>query len=136
MSAKLDSGVCAYRKLMCMSDPNLERFAAELRSYMTKKGVKNEPLGKKVGVTRQTISDWRNAKSTPSVARLARLEDALGVERGELSRYLTAESNEVTPTSQPEDLEDRLDRLEESVTEIRRLLERLDNRQGGDEAST
>lgn len=50
-----------------------------IRACREQAGLTQEELGKKVGVTRQTIAAWENRERHPSLEQLGRLAKALGV---------------------------------------------------------
>ena len=47
-------------------------------------GLSQEALAEKLGVTRQTVSNWENGRATPDAHKLAKLCEVLGVGADEL----------------------------------------------------
>lgn len=56
----------------------------QLDKIMEERGVSNTWLGKKVGVTRQTIYNYRHEKTTPDYDVALKICDALKIEWDEL----------------------------------------------------
>lgn len=44
-----------------------------------KKGYKNADISKLTGISKATISDWKNGKSKPKVDKLSKIAECLGV---------------------------------------------------------
>lgn len=73
------------------------KFIAALRK---EKGLTQEQLGEKLGVTNKTISRWENGNYTPDVEMLALLSKEFGVSINELisGERLLAEDFKKPPT--------------------------------------
>lgn len=54
-------------------------FAKQLKYLRQSKQLKQETLGNKLGVTKQSISNWENDNITPSVEMLAKIADFFDV---------------------------------------------------------
>jgi len=61
-----------------------------IRARRKELDISQDQLARRLGIERTDLSDWERGKHEPSEANLARLEDALEVERG----YLTATCDE------------------------------------------
>ncbi len=57
----------------------MDNVKQNLREFRIAKDMGQEELGEYVGVTRQTIGAWEKGESTPTVAQLFKVADALGV---------------------------------------------------------
>jgi transcriptional regulator with XRE-family HTH domain len=56
-------------------------FRAEiLRSIMAERNIKNLTLAKKIGMTNNTISNWKRGVCRPRWAELSKLSQVLGVD--------------------------------------------------------
>ena len=59
-------------------------FAEKLMELRKQKGWSQEELGEKLGVTRQTVSKWELALTTPEMEKLAAISDLFGITTDEL----------------------------------------------------
>lgn len=50
-----------------------------VRRLRQEKGMKQEELGRRLGISKQSISNWENENIMPSVELLERLADCFGV---------------------------------------------------------
>lgn len=50
-----------------------------IRQLRREKGLKQEELGRRLGISKQSVSNWENENIMPSVELLARLADCFGV---------------------------------------------------------
>lgn len=101
-----------------------------IQRYREASHLTQEQLGKKVGVTRQTISAWERGDSTPTVAQLLALAKALGVEpdlllgggeTSDLVLLFRADNPEVLVPG----LRDTLTRKSRDYADLERLLNRV-----------
>ncbi len=51
----------------------------QIRLLRQAQGMKQEQLGKKLGVSKQSVSNWENGNIMPSIELLVRLADCFGV---------------------------------------------------------
>jgi phage repressor protein C with HTH and peptisase S24 domain len=56
-----------------------ERFAAALRAALGRERMTQAALARELDVSQPTVSDWVNAKKTPGIDNLARLQEVLDV---------------------------------------------------------
>ena len=62
---------------------------ADRIQYLRKqKGLSQEELADKIGVSRQAVSKWENGTSEPSTSNLIALAKLYGVDAGELLRNI------------------------------------------------
>lgn len=71
----------SLRRYIKMAQIKIGKFIAALRK---EKGLTQEQLGEKLGVTNKTISRWENGNYTPDVEMLALLSKEFGVSINEL----------------------------------------------------
>ena len=50
-----------------------------IRSLRLERGLKQEELGHRIGVSKQSVSNWENENIMPSIELLIRLADIFGV---------------------------------------------------------
>ena len=82
-----------------------ESIGKRIARLRKEKGMSQENLAEKIGVSAQAVSKWENDQSCPDISLLPRLTKLLGVTADEL---LTGESNKVTllPENQRKPLEE------------------------------
>ena len=51
----------------------------QLKTARTDASLSQEELAKKIGVSRQTISNWENCRSYPDIGSLIKLSDLYGI---------------------------------------------------------
>ena len=54
-------------------------LSKQLKSARTDASLSQEELAKKIGVSRQTISNWENCRSYPDIGSLIKLSDLYGI---------------------------------------------------------
>lgn len=59
-------------------------FSQKLMELRRSKGMSQEQLGEKLGVTRQTISKWELGQTTPEMEKLAAISELFGITTDEL----------------------------------------------------
>lgn len=59
-------------------------ISEKLRSYRLEFGLSQEQLAEKIGVSRQTISNWENDRRVPDIYSLVSLSDLYGISLDEL----------------------------------------------------
>lgn len=70
-----------------------------IQHYRKLQGLSQEELGQKLLVSRQTISQWENDQTVPTVDNLVRLKDIFGVSIDEI--LTEQQSDEITTIQQP-----------------------------------
>ncbi|MCU1453100.1 MAG: helix-turn-helix protein [Acidimicrobiales bacterium] len=93
------------------------RFGAHLEDLLVRHGLVQADLAKRVGVSQQTVSKWITGETLPRPKLVPLLEEAIGVEPGELGRFLYGGPNGsarafVVPKSDLAALSRKLSRLE------------------------
>lgn len=68
-------------------------FADNLMRMRKEKGLSQEALGAKIGVTRQTVSKWETGETTPELNKLIELSQFLGTSIDELVEKEPVEKN-------------------------------------------
>ncbi len=86
-------------------------FGKRLQGYRKEKGLSQEALANQLYVTRQSISQWENDKTMPSVDLLLKISEIFGVTVDELLGRPETESIP-QPVSQEEILRDKRDIIE------------------------
>ena len=56
-----------------------ELFAARLRSEMSRRGVRVSDLAAELGVSLNSVSNWRRGQALPTIPRLVEIADQLDV---------------------------------------------------------
>lgn len=64
-----------------------DAWSRALRAAMTAQGLSQDALGKRLGVAQSYVSDWLY-KAEPRPERVFEIEQALGLEPGQLSHHL------------------------------------------------
>ena len=59
-------------------------FAANLKSYMEKRGLTTRGLAERLGVDKQTVTNWRMGHNEPQATNIPALERVLGIGLAEL----------------------------------------------------
>lgn len=59
-------------------------FGQKLKEARTIAGLKQEELAQKIGVSRQTVSNWENNRSYPDIASMMKLSDLYGLSLDEM----------------------------------------------------
>ena len=95
-----------------MKDMTLGQRIAECRK---KKGLSQEALGEKLGVSRQAISKWEANGAVPEVDKLIGMSRLFGVSVG----WLLGIEEEAPPEQKPEISEELLRKIEEIVLRYR-----------------
>lgn len=82
-----------------------ETIGSRIQKYRKAKGMTQEELAAKMGVSSQAVSKWENDVSCPDISLLPKLCDILGITADEL---LTGKGNEVKmlPADQRKSLEE------------------------------
>ncbi|MCU1499450.1 MAG: helix-turn-helix protein [Acidimicrobiales bacterium] len=93
------------------------RFGAHLEDLLVRHGLVQADLAKRVGVSQQTVSKWITGETLPRPKLVPLLEEAIGVESGELGRFLFGGPNGssrslVVPKSDLSALSRKLSRLD------------------------
>lgn len=67
-----------------MTDSTQHRIGVEVRSLRARRGMSQEELAKRAGISRVSVSEIENGKRDPGSSTVAKLADALGVPAGAL----------------------------------------------------
>ena len=94
-------------------------FGERLLEYRNCKGLSQEKLAEKVGVTRQTVSKWETNQSVPDFDKILPLCEALGLTTEEL---ITGEKEE--KNAEIEEIVAREQILREEIAKIIAEIER------------
>lgn len=74
-------------------------FNSELQRLRKQKGLSQEELGEKLGVSRQTISKWENGTAYPDMLNLITISDFFGVK---IDDMISGEPSVTEPTPAPQ----------------------------------
>ena len=64
---------------------DIKELGKQLKEARAGANLSQEELAKRIGVSRQTISNWENGRSEPDLETLGRIAELLGVEKPEIS---------------------------------------------------
>ena len=80
---------------------NQQKTGEFLKHLRKEKGLTQEQLAEKIGVSRQTVSKWEGGQSTPDVERLVVLADCFGITVDALIRGVDISQTELDADSEP-----------------------------------
>lgn len=86
-------------------------FAVALHNAITEAEVTHADLADTLGVATSGISQWTTSRATPSPDTVFRIEEALGLKPGTLSKtlgYLPVNARQILTVPQAVDLDDQL----------------------------
>ena len=91
-------------------------LAEKILSLRTERGMSQDDLAEKLEVSRQSVSKWETAQSTPDLDKIIRLADLFGVSVDELVR--DGEAPQPPEPSQPQVVYVEREGKRESLTAV------------------
>ena len=91
-----------------------ETLGMRIAAYRKQKGMKQDDLAEKLGVSPQAVSKWENDQTCPDISLLPKLAELLGVSVDELLSGKTTELArpvQVLPPEERKDLKDMMLRI-------------------------
>lgn len=81
---------------------DFEFYSEKLFEYRKSKGLSQEVLAEKIGVSRQSIYAWESGKSLPDIENLYRLCEILEITANELTNFNPGQEQKVVTKKEVE----------------------------------